>query len=459
MKIKKQFICLASIIIALPILCSAFIFIEHYIHSSERYLMNGTDKIRKFDKKDLSRNDTKYLINTLRLLPPDVEALVVYDKENSILFTSIPEFINQTSVSREDLWTLISNTSNQFFYQFTSIPLANKRTTLISRIPRVKHRPNRPLSFSKYILIFISLFVIVCVILILLISKTIFKSLIQIENKTQLLAEGNLNTEINFNDSDSKQNEITHILESLEKMRLSLIELQNKKNRLIMGISHDLRTPVAIIKGYSEAIHDEILTTDEEIKNAAELIDTKTLQLENMIETLINYVKLNDLEIRENLVEYDITKIIKTFAKESVITANVYKRKILTNIDLTKEVLIPLNEQLVYRSFENIFSNALRYTNENDTIEINSYHKDKNIILEIKDTGCGIKKEDISNIFDIFYRGTNSRREEGMGIGLSVVKNIIDTHGWKIEVESEVGKGTIFTIIIPLFVSKTDSGK
>ena len=75
--------------------------------------------------------------------------------------------------------------------------------------------------------------------------------------------------------------------------------------------------------------------------------------------------------------------------------------------------------------------------------------KQNHIILQIKDTGVGIDKKDLDHIFDIFYRGTNSRKEEGMGIGLSVVKSIIDTHGWSISVSSQKKKGTCFTIKIP----------
>lgn len=459
MKIKKQFIFLVSIIIALPILCSFFIFMENYIHSSERYLINGTDKIKKFSTNDLSRQDTKLLINTLRLLPPDVETIVIDNRENSILFVSMPELVNKNSITREEIWSLIADTSDVYFYQFTSIPLTNKRTSLITRIPRKQHYPGKPKNIINYILLFISVFVVVCVILILIILKTIFKSLIFIENKTKQLAEGKLDAKVTDSDTEFKQNEITHILESLETMRLSILDLQNKKNRFIMGISHDLRTPVSIIKGYSEAIHDEIITSKEEIMNATQLIDSKSTQLENMIETLINYVKLNDYEIRERLINSSITKIITSFAKESAITANVYKRKIITNIKLDEDIIIPLNEQLLYRSFENIFSNALRYTKENDSIEINSFIQNDELFLEIKDSGQGIDEKDLNNIFEIFYRGTNSRREEGLGIGLAVVKNIIDMHGWNIKVTSELGVGSCFTIIIPLCCSKTDLNK
>ena len=104
---------------------------------------------------------------------------------------------------------------------------------------------------------------------------------------------------------------------------------------------------------------------------------------------------------------------------------------------------------LVRRIFENLFNNALRYTKDNDTITLTSYIKDNCVIYKISDTGIGIAQKDLKNIFHMFYRGTNSRLEEGMGIGLSVVQSIIDTHRWRIEVESQKDIGTTFTVIIP----------
>jgi signal transduction histidine kinase len=105
---------------------------------------------------------------------------------------------------------------------------------------------------------------------------------------------------------------------------------------------------------------------------------------------------------------------------------------------------------LFQRALENLFSNALRYTKEADRISISAAATDTALKIEIGDTGCGIAEKDQKHIFDLFYRGSNSRREEGMGIGLSVVKNIVDTHGWAIALESKQGHGSLFTITIPL---------
>ena len=233
-------------------------------------------------------------------------------------------------------------------------------------------------------------------------------------------------------------------------MRLALLEVQKRKNKFIMGISHDLRTPVAIIKGYTEALTDGIISEPADTTQALDLIKSKTNQLETMIDTLINFTKLDNANIIDNISEIQLAEIINAFVKDAEITGTVFKRNVITDIKIDDSIKIKMNSQLVSRAFENLYSNALRYTKEDDTIEIKAFNDKQNAYFVISDTGCGINKDELSSIFDLFYRGSASRREEGMGIGLSVVKNIIDIHGWKINVESEKDKGTSFTITIPI---------
>ena len=158
-------------------------------------------------------------------------------------------------------------------------------------------------------------------------------------------------------------------------------------------------------------------------------------------------------EIQEKLIPDSINRLLDDFARYAEMTGKIFKRNVTANISLTEDIQIPMNRQLVQRALSNLFTNALRYTKENDTIEVNAFNKvidkDNFMIIEIKDTGKGIDKKDLDYIFDIFYRGTNSRQEEGMGIGLAVVKSIIETHGWNISVDSQKNKGSCFTIKIP----------
>jgi len=233
-------------------------------------------------------------------------------------------------------------------------------------------------------------------------------------------------------------------------MRESLKDNQERRNKFIMGISHDLRTPVALIKGYSEAITDGVVSDMESVKKSMSIVETKADQLETMINDLINYMKLNTTEWRQHLAQVPIKPVLDEFASSAVETADVYKKNIKATVNVDKDTTIYMDKNLFTRALENIFNNALRYTKDNDTITINAEQTAEEIKISIEDTGIGIDAKDLAHIYDIFYRGTSSRREQGMGVGLSVVKTVIDSHGWNIDVQSELNKGTTFIITIPL---------
>jgi len=449
MTIKKQLTLLSLFIILIPVLCTALLRFQSYIQTSKNYLMKGTSSLDKYNSPNLSQKDLDSLYGTLKVLPPEVQFILISTENNEILLSNIKDFPYTEDILITDFFSYMEKTSVDYFYQISSHVTDNGECLLFTRMSKAHHAPNKRANLLKSVMLFLTIFISICFIMVIFISKTIFSSINKINIKTRQLAEGNLSEKLVDENDNIKRNEITSIMESLEKMRCSLIEVMNKKNKFIMGISHDLRTPVAIIKGYSEAITDGVISSNDEILQSVQLIEDRTTQLGDMIDSLINYVKLNDSEIRQQLTPGPISSIIKDFTKSSILTANVFKRNIISNINIPDNIFVPLNEQLVLRSFENLFSNALRYTKDGDTIEINSYQEDSTIILEIKDTGIGIEEKDLDNIFDLFYRGTNSRREEGMGIGLSVVKNIIDTHGWNISVKSEKDKGTCFKISIP----------
>ena len=453
MKLKQHFIFLSSLIISIPILCSIFILIHTYIHSPNRYLIKGSANLSKTDFPLLSDKDISNISVSLKMLPQGVEAALCRTTDRKILYSTMPDIKVGSYFEKDEIVKLETQTSSLYYYQFSKMPSAGDDILLITRLPL--SRINNEQKTKNYLKVLFAIIIITLtsLALIVFISKAIFDGLKKIDYSSSQLAEGKLTTPITTEIMPLKKNEFTSIMNSLEKMRCELLEMQESKNRFITGISHDLRTPVAVIKGYTEAIKDNVISDKNEIEKSLDLIERKASQLEGMIDTLINFMKFNNSEIKEKLEKHSITDLITNYAKYCEVTGKVFKRNVKTSILLPENIEVPLNDQLIHRAFENLLSNALRYTRENDLIEVNSYKKVNNdsnfIILEIKDTGSGIDKKDLDYIFDIFYRGTNSRKEEGLGIGLTVVKSIMETHGWSISVESQKKKGSCFTITIP----------
>ena len=449
MKLKNQFNLLAIFITAIPLACLLFVCINMYLRSQKNILLTGYEEVRALDSSNMTKEDYNLFLRNVRLLPKDVETALIDNTTGLVITSSIKEMPTNSYLSQFELWLIMEGTSNRYFYQFTTLNTFTLNSMMVTRVPRKKSAASRNQLYLPILYSVLTTIVIICIIIILILSRTINRSIKKIEDTTQELAAGNLGNKIPT--VTKKPNEITSILESLEKMRISLVEAQNQKSKFIMGISHDLRTPVAVIKGYTEAITDGVISQKDEVKNAMELITDKAKQLENMIDTLINFTKLNSTEIRESMKTQSITSFISDITREEQTIGNVFKRNILVNVHFDKEVLVPFDKQLVTRVFENLFNNALRYTRNDDTITLESYIDEatRAVIYKIHDTGIGIEEKDLKNIFDLFYRASDSRLEEGMGIGLSVVKNIIETHRWQISVDSKKNEGTCFTITIP----------
>jgi Signal transduction histidine kinase len=461
MTIRRQFHLLLTATIVIPLLCAAFIPVYHYLTSPERILLHGYREIRDTDTLQLSEKDWNELYYQLRRVPPDMEvALISTSEKASVLLSSIPELKANTTFTETDLWHLVGSTSNKYFYQFSSPNFSDNGTRflILSRAKRDSKYRKRNFDFVLYLVLFILSFAGVMMLAIAHISRTIFSSITILEQKTQRIADGELSVSVIDHPKKVKQksNEIISLTESLDKMRRSLLESQERRTQFIMGISHDLRTPVAVIKGYTEAISDDVVTDPEEIKKSLDIITTKTNQLEGMIDTLINFVKLDNADWRQDLVPQSVFAVVDEFVQGAVMTGTVFKRKVTGSVSISPSLKIPMDKQLFSRALENIFSNAIRYSREGDSVVITGTENADSCTVSIRDTGIGIAEKDKEHIFDMFYRGTNSRREEGMGIGLTVVKSIIDTHGWTIDVQSELGKGTTFTITIPT-ISRTVS--
>ena len=451
MTVKRQLTLLISLIICLPVF-TALIIYGYYCNSSKRLLLSSYRRSPEKADVSLTSDDLNSIKKSILSLSPKVEAaLIVKDR---IIESTIADFPQPgTTLQEGDLWKIIKQTGEEFYY-LTETPLGSDRkhlVLLVSRISKKKNQTNMFYSLLDCILIF----VIICAVATCCISRTITYSLSHLVKQTEKIAKGDLTPQEQRTPAKSR-NEFTDLTEHIDSMRAALLDAKRKQQRFIMGITHDLRTPISVIKGYTEALYDGVITSEEETKKSLEIINVKTSQLEEMITSLINYCTFFRDNFRRQITPHCIKKQLETFAKSAETTGYIFHRKISCNINLLESTDIPVNEQLLARALENLFGNVLRYTEDDGEITITADESDEYITITFSDTGCGIAEKDISHLFDLFYRGTNSRREQGLGIGLSVVKDIVDLHGWNIAIRSELGKGSDFIIRIPKNTNRTD---
>jgi len=231
--------------------------------------------------------------------------------------------------------------------------------------------------------------------------------------------------------------------------------LEQIKADLVANVSHELRTPLTAIKGYIETLENEN-TSREERNHFLSIVKRNTERLINIVSDLL---VLSEIENRNSLFrddpkqdfeDIDVGEIV--FSSLEAVKNNALDKRLNTVLDI-EESLPPLkgNRFLLEQMIINLMDNAVKYTPEGGTIGIRCFKSNSELVLEVFDTGIGIPKEHIPRIFERFYRvdRTRSRKLGGTGLGLSIVKHIVILHGGKIEVQSEVGKGSRFIVTIP----------
>jgi signal transduction histidine kinase len=274
------------------------------------------------------------------------------------------------------------------------------------------------------------------------IVRSITGSVLSLEAATRRVAAGELDEPITVEGSS----EMTSLAASLNSLREELKEDQARQSRFIMGISHDLKTPLALVKGYAEAIEEECDDGHESVLGYVDIIKAKADQLEGMIEDLIDFVRLDTGEWSAGLAEVPLAAFLRAFLRRVESDANLLARSARGSIEIGDDLRARMDERLFTRALENLVYNALRYAPEGGSVTLSAWMEGSNCLIRVSDDGPGIKAEDLPHIFEPFYRGSSSRREQGMGLGLSIVKTIIDSHGWAIVAESHDGQGAAFTI-------------
>lgn len=219
------------------------------------------------------------------------------------------------------------------------------------------------------------------------------------------------------------------------------------KDKFVSVISHELRTPLTSIGLYTSLLRDGKLgKITKKQKDAVKIVKDETIRLTELINDILDLSKLEDKKIQLKLSKFNLYD----FAKNNAYNLLAKKKKIRIINEIPKNFTINVDKDKFTQVLINLISNAIKYT-EKGTITIAAKKQNRHIEINIKDTGVGIAKQEISKIFNKFYQVEHymTRKQGGSGLGLAIANEIVKAHKGKIEVKSEVGKGSVFSIIIP----------
>lgn len=305
--------------------------------------------------------------------------------------------------------------------------------------------------------LFISAFVIlisVALVVGLWVYRSIAVPLVKLKKATQNIKEGNLDFVLDVEGKD----EFSELCQDFEEMRRRLKEsteeksLIEKENReLISNISHDLKTPITAVKGYVEGIMDGVADTPEKMDRYVRTIYNKTNEMDHLINELTFYSKIDTNRIPYTFNKLNVEDYFEDCSEEVGLELETRGIELVYANYVEKDVMVIADGEQIRRVIHNIISNAIKYMDKpKGIIQIRIKDVGDFIQIEIEDNGKGIGLKDLPYIFDRFYRTDVSRNSSkgGSGIGLSIVKKILEDHGGKVWATSRLGIGTIMYFVL-----------
>ncbi|MCR5355250.1 MAG: HAMP domain-containing histidine kinase [Lachnospiraceae bacterium] len=272
-------------------------------------------------------------------------------------------------------------------------------------------------------------------------SRAISKSLVRLNNSAQELAHGNY--DISFNEQDYK--EINQLSETLNYAADELSKTENLRRELIANVSHDLRTPLTMIKAYSEVMRD--LPGENNPENVQVVID-ETERLTNLVNDMLDVSKLEAGAIELDCHRYNLTESIREVLQRY--NKLVEQEGYTIDFKYDREIEICADEGKMNQVIYNLVNNAINYTGDNKRVNVVQTVHNSSVKIEIIDSGVGIAPKDLPYVWDRYYKvdKAHKRAVMGTGLGLSIVKKVLEMHGATYGVDSNPGQGSNFWFVI-----------
>ena len=278
------------------------------------------------------------------------------------------------------------------------------------------------------------------------VSRKISSGVIKINREAKKLSKGNFDVKF---DTDQPILELSELAETLEYTKDELSKTENLRRELLANVSHDLKTPLTMIKAYTEMVRDVTYKDDTKRTKDLNIIIEETDRLNVLVNDILELSKIQSGTQKLTIEQFDLEKFVKNIIKRYDIMSENKKYKF--KVSINKNIIVSADRKRIEQVMYNLINNAINYTGDDKKIIISALELENTVRIEVKDTGKGIDKEELENIWDKYYKidKTHSREQVGSGVGLSIVKNILINHNCNYGVESIKGNGTTFYFELP----------
>jgi len=258
------------------------------------------------------------------------------------------------------------------------------------------------------------------------------------------VAKGDFSVRISPLRKDGKKDYVEVMFDDFNTMAQELQSIETLKNDFIANVSHEIKTPLAVIQSYAAALQNDTLAADARHDYTKTIVEASQ-KLSALVSNILKLNKLENQEIVGEALPFDLGEQLRRCA---VAFEDLWERKnIRLELEL-EEVTVAYDEDMLEIVWNNLLSNAIKFTDPGGSIFITLKARDGRVLVSVRDSGCGIDKEIQKRIFDKFYQGDSSHAQEGNGLGLALVKRTVGLLGGTVTVESSPGQGAVFTVYL-----------
>ena len=429
------------ILLVFSSLAIVFYISENIIHSSVRTYLKDV-VIHRLDYLTI-KNGEIIIDSNFDTMIQNVE-IAIYDKDFKFLYGNSPNGFEMDNRKSKDDKIMIIRSNNQKWYVYNKIiELGDYGKVWIRGV-----MPNIGQSSAIETVIQIS-FVILPFFLILsaiggyIITKNAFTPIEKIRRIAEKINEGNdLSQRINLGKGDDELHTLANTFDVMfDRLQTSF----ENEVQFTSDVSHELRTPITVILTQAEYGKGYISSVEEAQKSFG-IIEKEGQKMSKLVSQLLTLARMERGRQKLNLENINLSELIEMTVETQTLSAKSKNIKIITKI--MPEIYANIDEMMIMRVFTNLISNAISYGKQNGTVTVELFLKEDKIISKISDDGIGISEDKLDKIWLRFYQVDPSKNGDNSGLGLSMVKKIVELHKGEIFVESELGKGTTFTIIL-----------
>ena len=261
------------------------------------------------------------------------------------------------------------------------------------------------------------------------------------------VADGDFSVYVPTLHTSDKLDYLDIMIMDFNRMVEELGSIETLKTDFVSNVSHEMKTPIAIIKNYAELLQTDRIE-DGRRKEYAESIENAAIRLSDLIGNILKLTKLENQRITPEVEDYDVCRQLCECILQFEDAWD--EKEIELEVEIEDAAMVRADEKLMELVWNNLLSNAIKFTEPGGSVTVSQTSDENYIRVSVSDTGCGMSQECIKHIFDKFYQGDTSHSKQGNGLGLALVKRVLELMDGDIRIVSEEGKGSTFTVTLPM---------